>query len=48
MKRQFVYGSCSLFEEYDLAVQQLNRTCLWSGMIGTENLRIDFDDIDEE
>ena len=33
--------------KYDLAVQQLSRTCLQSAMIGTENLGIDFDDIDE-
>ena len=43
-----VYGSCSLFEDPDLEVQQLNRTCLRSGKIGTENLGIDFNDIAEE
>ena len=37
-----------IFEEYDLAVQQLSRTYLWSGMIVKENLGTDFDDIDEE
>ena len=36
------------FELYDLAVQQLNRRYLQSAMIGTKNLGIDFDDIDEE
>ena len=38
------YGSCSLFEEYDLVVQQLKQTCLRSGMVGIENLGIEFDD----
>ena len=37
-----------IFEEYDLAVQQLSRTYLWSGMIVKENLGTEFDDIDEE
>ena len=42
------YGSCSLFEKYDLVVQQLKQTCLRSGMVGIENLGIEFDDdIDE-
>ena len=45
---QFEYGFCSLFEEYDLVVQQLNRKCLQSAMIGTENLGIDFYDLDEK
>ena len=38
----------AFFEEYDIAVQQLDRTYLQSEMIGTENFGIEFDDIDEE
>ena len=44
---QIEYGSCDLFKEYDLIVQELKRTCLRSG-IGEENLGIEVDDdIDE-
>ena len=47
-KCQVDYGSCGLFEENDLVVQQLKQTCLRSGMVGIENLGNEFDgDIDE-
>ena len=44
---QTEYGSCDLFKEYGLVVQELKQTCLRSG-VGEENLGIEVnDDMDE-
>ena len=42
------YGSCSLFQEYEIVMQQLKRTCLRSGMVASDNLGIDFDGTDQD